>query len=306
MDVLLDRRGDSHSSTSPYINASECYSVGESFPPKAAPLSGCNIMRDVLLVTLFVTLLPVSSPHAQSSSQEELPDDYVPFTLLLTENELKGASAYLEGFMISMFASPEDFPDGLSVEAVLSHVRNEDVSGILTYPDGRTTEIEYEIAHHRGVEDIYMKSSLGYFLWEYMTVQDDTLTFAIYWWYCPPATKLDLEILEMAKRLLSNSRSWHQNDDRKCHDDIANSSWSLFCALKHASMEIVGEYNHRNAAVQTTRLVIEELLPNREFEHILEDFNNLPATNHEDVLRVLASAEDRIRQQLRESQILEK
>ncbi len=46
-----------------------------------------------------------------------------------------------------------------------------------------TSPIEYEIVRHRGIEEIYMKSSLGYFLWEYFSANDNEVGFAIYWWY---------------------------------------------------------------------------------------------------------------------------
>jgi hypothetical protein len=123
---------------------------------------------------------------------------------------------------------------------------------------------------------------------------------AIYWWYCPPATEADLEILEMAATLLADSSHWHQADDRKCEGDIESSQWSLFCALKHASLEETGEYNHHNTALQTVRFVIDEILPDHGFAHTLMDYNNAPATMHRDILRVLELAKTRIRQELSE------
>jgi hypothetical protein len=75
----------------------------------------------------------------------------------------------------------------------------------------------------------------------------------------------------------------------------------LFCALKSASLEIAGEYNHHNTAVQTTRFVIDEIIPDHEFAHTLMDYNNASTTSYEDILHVLELSKQRIRQELSES-----
>ena len=87
-------------------------------------------------------------------------------------------------------------------------------------------------------------------------------------------------------------------DDRKCEDDIANNKWSLFCAIKHASIQKMGEYNHHNTAMQALRLAIDELIPDHGFAHTLRDYNNLPSTTHKDVLMVIDRAKKRIEEEL--------
>jgi hypothetical protein len=105
----------------------------------------------------------------------------------------------------------------------------------------------------------------------------------------------------MTEQLLADQDHSHQNDDRECSDDIEHQLWSLFCALKYSSLEITGEYNHHNTAIQTTRFVIDEIVPDHGFAHTLINYNNLPTTMHEDILRVLAMSKMRIRQELLES-----
>ena len=102
----------------------------------------------------------------------------------------------------------------------------------------------------------------------------------------------------MTEQLLADSTNWHKNDDRKCENDIESNQWSLFCALKYASIEEMGEYNHHNTAMQTVRFVIDETLPNHGFEHTLMDYNNSPSTEHEDILRVIEIAKKRIKQEI--------
>ena len=257
---------------------------------------------EVVHILLAVLLLSTCPVQAQGTSHDELPDDYLPFTLHQLDEKLEGGSEFLEGFKISMYVPSEFLENEWNIEAIVSLVRSQNVTGMVTYPSGRTTKIQYEIVRHREVEEIYMKSSLGYFLWEYMFIQDGKLSLAIYWWYCPPATEKDRQIIEFAGKLLADSSRWHQDDDRECENDIENNRWSLFCALQHASMEIYGEYNHHNTAIQSVRFVIDELVPNHGFPHTLMDYNNESSTTHSDILRVLELSRQRIERELNPSQ----
>ncbi len=256
-------------------------------------------MKNYLLIFFFVACFIV----CQSCKQDTLPDNYLQFILSRQTDRLEGASEYLEGFKISMDIPPELLEIGLDIKTLISLVRNQEITGTLTYPNGKTFQIKYEVVRHRGTEDIYMKTTLGYFLWEMLNIQDDKVVFAIYWWYCPPANKFDLETLEMTEQLLADSTNWHNNDDRKCDDDVESNHWSLFCALKHASIEKMGEYNHHNTAMQTVRFVIDDLIPNHGFEHTLMDYNNASSTKHGDILRILEIAKERIKKEIENNEI---
>jgi len=110
--------------------------------------------------------------------------------------------------------------------------------------------------------------------------------------------KVDLETLEMTEQLLADATNWHKKDDRKCENDIESSRWSLFCALKYASIKKMGEYNHHNTAMQTVRFVIDDLIPDHGFEHTLMDYNNLLSTEHKDILSVVRIAKERIKKEI--------
>jgi hypothetical protein len=217
------------------------------------------------------------------------------------EGKLEGGNEYLQGFKVSMDLTPEFLQEKLRIDELMSFVRDQDVTGILTYPDGKTSPIEYEVVRHRGTDDIYMKTTLGYFLWESATIHEDKLKFVINWWYCPPARRVDLEALEMAEQLLGDPNHWRKNDDRRCEDDIENHQWSLFCALKYASIEKMGEYNHHNTAMQTVRFAIDSLIPDHGFEHTLMDYNNSSSTKHDDIMNVLKISKERIERELEEN-----
>jgi hypothetical protein len=75
-------------------------------------------------------------------------------------------------------------------------------------------------------------------------------------------------------------------------------TYSLFCALHKSSVEVLGTYDHRRAALQEVRFSIEAVTKGREFEHRLMDFNNLPETTLADVQRVLDMAVDKVQERL--------
>ena len=253
-----------------------------------------------MTVLLFLGCPPSkrSTPPDKLPTLEELPDNYLIFTMDRKNERFEGQSEHLEGFQISMDVSSGLLKKDLNKIDLISLVKNQEITGILTYPTGRTTDIKYEVVRYRETEDIYMKTTLGYFLWEYAAVESNEIAFIINWWYCPPAQKADLDILDLAEQLLSDPSNWHKNDDRKCDDDIKSNKWSLFCALQHASMEKMGEYNHHNTAMQTVRFVIDDLILDHGFEHTLMDFNNAPSTTHKDIVNVLQMAEERISKEL--------
>ena len=100
----------------------------------------------------------------------------------------------------------------------------------------------------------------------------------------------DLHILQRAKEILVDPSVWDREDDRLCAED--DTEWSLFCALQKASLEVLGEYQHRRVALQEVRFAIVDVSPGRLFRHRLMDFNN--TGTFEDVHRVLDLAIERV------------
>lgn len=101
---------------------------------------------------------------------------------------------------------------------------------------------------------------------------------------------LDLKIIQRADFILSDASVWNKNDDRECEDDISNGSYSLFCALFKASVDVTGEYEHRRAAMQQVRFTLEKYEDGRVTAHRLMDWNNHPKTTFEEVKKVLEEA----------------
>jgi hypothetical protein len=103
----------------------------------------------------------------------------------------------------------------------------------------------------------------------------------------------DLQILDEARRRLTDERTWNRNDNREC--PAGARSWSLFCALHDASIEAIGTYDHRRLALEEVRAAIEEIA-GESFHHRLMDFNNRPSTTLADVHRVIEIARARVAQ----------
>jgi hypothetical protein len=113
-----------------------------------------------------------------------------------------------------------------------------------------------------------------------------------------PVSADDVRILQRADEILSDETRWNRQDDRTCEPE--DTTWSLFCALQKASIEVLGKYDHRRAALQEVRFAIEDVTNGREFEHRLMDYNNLPETQFQDIKQVLKMATDRVTARLEE------
>ncbi len=72
----------------------------------------------------------------------------------------------------------------------------------------------------------------------------------------------------------------------------------MFCSLYKASIDILGEYNHRRAGMQIVRFTLEKYEYGRVKEHRLMDWNNHPYTTFEDVNKVLRESIEAVKKQL--------
>src|SRR5262249_39800884 len=70
--------------------------------------------------------------------------------------------------------------------------------------------------------------------------------------------------------------------------------WNLYCALHRASLDVTGTFQHRSAAMQEVRWVVDERTHGKDLEHRLMDYNNLPETTLTEIKRVLTEARRRL------------
>lgn len=109
-----------------------------------------------------------------------------------------------------------------------------------------------------------------------------------------PVADSGFHILAKARHILSSPAVWNRNDDRLCEDDLKQKSWSLFCALHQASIDVAGVYLHRSPVMMEARAVVGEVTNGRSFAHSLKDYNNLDSTSYADILRVLEATQKRL------------
>lgn len=123
-----------------------------------------------------------------------------------------------------------------------------------------------------------------------------------------PVTPADLRIVRRAREILKSPAKWDRADTRVCRVKRCKSgcptgakAFSLYCALEKATDEVTGDFEHRGAAMQEARFVIDVIAPNRRLPHRLQGFNNDPAITFADIQKVLRLLEDRISKRLTEA-----
>lgn len=125
-----------------------------------------------------------------------------------------------------------------------------------------------------GTGDTWMlKTTNGWYPMQDVVFKGKKLTYTFPWDFQAPYTAHDLEILKKTDALLS-AETWQKEDDRDCDVDFQENKYSLYCALKKASLDVTGDFNHRSGAMNIVREDIVLLNPLKEYEHRLMDFNN--------------------------------
>ena len=117
----------------------------------------------------------------------------------------------------------------------------------------------------------------------------------------PPVTNADLTIVQRARQILKDPSKWNRADTRDCPEEAT--TFSLYCALEKATKEVTGTFQHRGAAMQEARFVIDEIAPNRKkHEHRLMDYNNDPSTTFADIQKMFELMQRHITERLKKSQ----
>jgi hypothetical protein len=114
----------------------------------------------------------------------------------------------------------------------------------------------------------------------------------------PPVTNADVQIVQRARKILDSESKWNRADTRICPSNVK--TFSLYCALEMATDEVSGKFEHRGAAMQEARFVIDEIAPNRKnYEHRLMDYNNDPTTTFADVQKFFQLLKDHVARRLK-------
>ena len=103
---------------------------------------------------------------------------------------------------------------------------------------------------------------------------------------------LDQQIVREAARLLSTSATWNRADDRNCPSDAK--TWSIYCAMIKATIDVTGGSHHRRPAMEVVRTIVDERTATRNYHHRLMDYNNDPTTTLNDVQSLFTEALNRM------------
>ncbi len=113
----------------------------------------------------------------------------------------------------------------------------------------------------------------------------------------PPVGPDDVRIVHRAGEILNSPAKWNRQDNRQCPAN--EKTYSLYCALEKATREISNNFEHRGAAMQQARFVIDEdLAKGNHYHHRLMDYNNDPQTTFADVQRFFSLLEQGIQKQI--------
>jgi hypothetical protein len=107
------------------------------------------------------------------------------------------------------------------------------------------------------------------------------------------ASALDRKIIQRANEILASDAVWNRADDRTCKPGAT--TWSIYCALEQATIEVTGGFHHRRPALELVREIVEARTKDRQYNHRLMDYNNDSTTHLGDVRSLFAEALGRIK-----------
>jgi hypothetical protein len=114
----------------------------------------------------------------------------------------------------------------------------------------------------------------------------------------PPVAQSDLQIVKRAQQIVNAPSKWNRSDTRACPAHAK--TFSIYCALEKATNDVSGKFEHRGAAMQEARFVVEGMAPGRNYHHRLMDYNNDPSTTFADLQEFFRRLESRISTRLKE------
>ena len=178
------------------------------------------------------------------------------------------------------------------VSGIWKHVEKPETvwSGTLATSEYPKTAVEIEI--YDGTRGV-MRTVFGWYPITDFSRTSDAVRFDVDPSREVAPSTVDREIVERASHILSRVSAWNQADDRKCPEDAK--TWSIYCAMEKATIEVAGAFHHRRPALEIVRQIVDERTRDRPYEHRLMDYNNDPSTKLADVQSLFSEALRRIR-----------
>ncbi|HEX5184908.1 MAG TPA: hypothetical protein VFW19_17350 [Allosphingosinicella sp.] len=156
--------------------------------------------------------------------------------------------------------------------------------------DKSADDVEIEI-YSRGTG--LARTYAGWFPISGFRVTDNGIRFQLDGRNEVPPNAVDREILERAAAILGSDAVWNRADNRVC--PATAKSWSIYCAIERAQIDVVGGFHHRRPAGEIVREIVDARTKGRPYEHRMMDYNNDPTTHLSDVKSLFAEAIARIK-----------
>ena len=133
-----------------------------------------------------------------------------------------------------------------------------------------------------------LRSAYGWFPVAKFAPSSNGLTFELDAKHEVAPNALDREIIIHAAALLRSTGVWNRADDRVC--PATATTWSIYCAMEKATIDVTGAFDHRRPAMELVRILVEERSAGRNYEHRLLGYNNDPRTTLADVVSLFTEA----------------
>jgi hypothetical protein len=212
------------------------------------------------------------------------------------ECEFTLRDAYYEGSCGSMFDAVPRFKVA-AADSITSGRWRPDMkptsvwSGEVIFPpprNGGPIEIE-SYADGTGV----VRTDVGWFPISHFRLDAGAMRFRLDPTQQAAPSEFDRQIIERAAALISTEARWDRADDRVCHP--TDTTWSIYCALRRATIDVTGGFHHRRPALEIVRIIVEQRTAGRNYSHRLMDYNNDRTTRLEDLRSLFAEARAQLR-----------
>jgi hypothetical protein len=151
--------------------------------------------------------------------------------------------------------------------------------------DGDTDPLELEI--YSGGWGV-LRTEYGWFPATHFTADTTAVTFELNPSREIRPNALDAAIIRRAAAILSADAVWNRADNRKC--PATATTWSIYCAMEKATIEVTGGFNHRRPALEAVREIVDQRSAGRGYHHRLMDYNNDPTTRLSDAQSLFREA----------------
>lgn len=169
-------------------------------------------------------------------------------------------------------------------------------NGVLQIPGWPRLPVEVESSPYEPDPAPVMKTEVAWLLVEDAVVQGSELSFWFLFDEDAPPTHQDIAIIEGTAAIMSDERLWDRSDSRRCPE--VSQTWTLYCAMRQATVEETGKFHDKQPALVITRKVIGDVFRDMAWENPLIDYNSYDDAILIEMHRLLTMASTRVRGQL--------